>query len=342
MALTIVVRRPKREAGDPGAPPAAQAEPSLTFDTPRLVIGRSEGCELRLPDPSVSPRHASIRQRGTEYILLDEGSTNGTFLAGGAAALTQMKLAPQSPRVVRSGDLVRVGRVWLELRLENVAPNATPAAAKDLALELVLRALAASGEDARARVRVVAGPDAGKELRLAEPGRHYLVGRAKDVDLPLDDEDASRRHFELILKGDHAMVCDLGSKGGTALGDAPLEAQPVAWRSGQRLVAGANVFSLEFEAAEVLAELERGPDEPLRPGEVVAAPFDTPPPPPAAEPTPGAPPAEPAPSEALRPRPPAEPVADEPTWGFADAAVVLVALGVLLASVAGIWWLLRR
>ena len=69
MALTIVVR-----SGDSDSPP------SITFDAPRIVIGRGESCEVRLPDPSVSHRHASIRQRGSDYLVVDEGSTNGTFV----------------------------------------------------------------------------------------------------------------------------------------------------------------------------------------------------------------------------------------------------------------------
>jgi len=66
---------------------------------------------VRLPDPTVSHRHASLRQRGTDYIIVDEDSTNGTFVG-------PVRLPPQTPRVIRSGDLVRVGRVWLELLCE--------------------------------------------------------------------------------------------------------------------------------------------------------------------------------------------------------------------------------
>src|SRR5215468_5337573 len=102
MALTILVcTAPPPEAEGAGAPPPDEGRPSLTFDTPRLVIGRGDGCDLRLPDPSVSHRHCSIRQRGAEHVLVDEGSTNGTF-AG------RTRLVPQTLHVIRSGDLVRI------------------------------------------------------------------------------------------------------------------------------------------------------------------------------------------------------------------------------------------
>src|SRR3954452_19431289 len=131
MAVTIVVL----SAGAEGA-----GELSLTLDAPRLIIGRGEGCEVRLPDPSVSHRHASLRQRGGEYLLVDEGSTNGTYLG-------PVRLPPQTPRAVRSGELLRVGRIWLEIRIEAAIVKGGGSAAKELALELVTRGLAAQGEE---------------------------------------------------------------------------------------------------------------------------------------------------------------------------------------------------
>src|ERR1700742_1287465 len=117
MPLTVVVR-----SGD------LKSQATITFDAPRIVIGRGEGCEVRLPDPSVSHRHASLRQRGGEYVLVDEGSTNGTLLGA-------VRLPPQTPRAVRSGELFRVGRVWLEVRMEPaIVKGSTAAAAKELAL----------------------------------------------------------------------------------------------------------------------------------------------------------------------------------------------------------------
>src|SRR5277367_1910989 len=69
-----------RDGGDPQTPGPSRAPLTLTLDAPRLVLGRGEGCDVRLPDPSVSHRHASIRQRGGEHVLLDENSANGTFM----------------------------------------------------------------------------------------------------------------------------------------------------------------------------------------------------------------------------------------------------------------------
>src|SRR6188474_4000461 len=128
MALTVVVR-----SGD------LKSQATITFDAPRIVIGRGDGCEIRLPDPSVSHRHASIRQRGTDYVVVDEGSSNGTFVG-------PVRLSPQAPRVIRSGDLVRIGRIWLELRVEQAVATQNPqATTREIALALVASSLAAEG-----------------------------------------------------------------------------------------------------------------------------------------------------------------------------------------------------
>src|SRR5690349_4146981 len=154
MALTVVIR-----SGDNPTPA------SITLDAPRIVIGRGDGCEIRLPDPSVSHRHASIRQRGTDYVVIDEGSTNGTFVG-------PVRLSAQAPRVLRHNDLVRVGRIWLEIRVEQALPTANPqATAREIALGLVASALAAQGETTGAIVRVANGPDAGRELAMNDVER---------------------------------------------------------------------------------------------------------------------------------------------------------------------------
>jgi len=339
MAVTITVRLSDARAGGDGEPTASQpggekGDVSLTFDLPRVFIGRGEGSEMRLPDPSVSLRHASIRQRGHEYVIVDEGSTNGT-------ALDTVLLAAQSPRVLKSGDLVRVGRVWLEIGIDPLATaRATPAATKALALGLVSRGLAAQGEDPSPRIVVVEGPDAGKTLAIDDATRRYVLGRAREVDLPLEDPDAAFRHVEIGLKGEHLLVRGLGEKSATLEG-APIGSSDVAWRAGQTLTIARNVISFAYPAAEALGELSRCADEPLRPE-------DAPPPPRGPEddvaPEPAASPdaskADDDTSRPLRSPRDAAPPADA-GWSLTDGVVLLFAAFVLVMSVVGFYWLLR-
>lgn len=250
MALTIVVR-----SGDIDPPP------TITFDAPRVVIGRGEGCDVRLPDPSVSHRHASIRQRGTEYIVVDEGSTNGTSVG-------PVLLSPQASRVLKSGDRIRVGRVWLEVVVEQVPATREPqVATKEIALGLVASALKAQGQEADLVVSIVEGPDRGLSLELSGFQKRYVLGRGKGADLQVADADASRRHVELERRGDQLRVRELGSKNGSLLDGNPLSSKPTVWKPGQRLKFGGNHLSYADPISSALNELEAAEDETIDPAE---------------------------------------------------------------------------
>jgi pSer/pThr/pTyr-binding forkhead associated (FHA) protein len=323
MALTIVIR-----SGETPVP--AQ----ITFDAPRVVIGRGEGCEVRLPDPSVSHRHASIRQRGTEYVVIDEGSSNGTFVG-------PVRLSAQAPRVLRHQELIRIGRIWLEVRVEQAVPTTNPqATTREIALGLVSAALAAQGEDVSARVRVEQGPDTGRELTMPDVERTYVIGRAPNADLALADNDTSRRHVELRRHGQHIAVRDLGSKNGSLLGEKRLEAnRDTPWLPGQKLELGKTTLALTDPLLEALRELETSADEPMRADESVDPPrgveAPAPLPEPRLEPTSNALPAEvPKRTSVAAPR-------DPRRVGVADVLVGTLALVVLVLSLLGLAWVFR-
>jgi pSer/pThr/pTyr-binding forkhead associated (FHA) protein len=323
MALTVVVR-----SGEP------KVAPAITFDAPRIVIGRGDGCEVRLPDASVSHRHASIRQRGTDYIVVDEGSTNGTFVG-------PVRLSPQSPRILRSGDLVRIGRIWLEIRIEQAPPTQQPAqVTREIALGLVAGALAAQGETASVRIQVVEGPDAGRELEILDFERPHVIGRTDSADLALDDVDVSRRHTEIFRKGGQLWVRDLGSKNGTRLGDKKLEGGKEApWPENTPLFVGNDRLSYEDPLGEALEELERAADERMREDDSVDPPATETPPPPSAAPEPVPTEARPGGPIAAVPERKRQRAAPKPGWGTTDLLVALIALVVLAASVVGLIWL---
>ena len=52
----------------------------LTGD--RLTIGRGETADLPIEDQGLSRLHASIHREGDRVWILDEGSTNGSYLNG--------------------------------------------------------------------------------------------------------------------------------------------------------------------------------------------------------------------------------------------------------------------
>jgi pSer/pThr/pTyr-binding forkhead associated (FHA) protein len=318
MAITVIVRH-----GDGD-------DTRLTFDgTQRVVIGRGAGSDVRLPDASVSHRHASLRAQGADFAVLDEGSTNGTYVG-------DVRIAPHTSRVVRSGDKVRVGRVWLELRMDQSPVTRDVAAAtRDLALALVSRAMAALGEDRTPRVRVVEGRDGGAQLALADDGRVYVVGRGPHCDLALDDGDCSREHLHVTLRGGTTFVRDQGAKNGTYVGEmrAP-EDREIAWRPATMIRIGRTVLALDEPVSQTLGEIEHGPDE---------ATDDAPPPP--ADAVVPAPPREgataPAPVQALEPGRASTPAKARGGWSATDLLVMAAAVSVLALSLAGLVWLLH-
>jgi ABC transport system ATP-binding/permease protein len=70
---------------------------------PGATIGR-EGCEIVLPDPEVSRRHAVLRDAESGLLIEDLGSLNGTFVNGERIA---------APVALQPGDTVQLGNtVW--------------------------------------------------------------------------------------------------------------------------------------------------------------------------------------------------------------------------------------
>ncbi|QDV58232.1 diguanylate cyclase [Rosistilla oblonga] len=64
-----------------------------------IQIGRDSHCSLRLPDHSVSRRHAEIVKQGDHYTIRDLGSTNGVIINGQAVQSHELQ----------TGDRIQLG-----------------------------------------------------------------------------------------------------------------------------------------------------------------------------------------------------------------------------------------
>ncbi len=90
----------------------AERAPAILFAPPlppvrledgrEAVLGRGEGCEVRVDSSQASRRHAAVRAAGDEYRVRDLGSTNGTFVNGQRV---------EGERALRPGDRIDVGGV---------------------------------------------------------------------------------------------------------------------------------------------------------------------------------------------------------------------------------------
>ncbi|HEX5271613.1 MAG TPA: FHA domain-containing protein, partial [Gemmataceae bacterium] len=73
-----------------------------------FLVGRSRANEVRLADPHVSRVHCRVEVSGDNIIVVDHDSAAGTFVNGGRVG---------GPRVLRPGDVIRVGQTELQLRV---------------------------------------------------------------------------------------------------------------------------------------------------------------------------------------------------------------------------------
>jgi two-component system NtrC family sensor kinase len=98
-------------------------EPALTGETAAAVavgIGRETGNLVQIEDHEVSRRHAEIRQEGGQLLLVDLGSSNGTFVDDQRVERS----------VLRGGERIQLGRTVLLFR--SVAADPSDAAGVDI------------------------------------------------------------------------------------------------------------------------------------------------------------------------------------------------------------------
>ena len=110
----------------------------LTEDV--VTVGRVSDNTIQIEDASVSSHHAELTLHGTDYVLKDLGSTNGTRLNGNA-------VAPEEEHPLQPGFVVRFGSISVRYATETdgeqqpmpeesepvLAPAATSVAPSDFA-----------------------------------------------------------------------------------------------------------------------------------------------------------------------------------------------------------------
>jgi hypothetical protein len=73
-----------------------------------LRVGRVADNDIAIDDSSLSRHHASLEARGELVLVVDLESKNGTFLG-------EDRLDPGTPAAARSTDIVRFGRVSMQI-----------------------------------------------------------------------------------------------------------------------------------------------------------------------------------------------------------------------------------
>lgn len=137
----LTVDEPAEDGTDPVAAlilrvvDGPDAGKSLAIDASspgRLLVGKSEACELRLTDPLVSRRHCAVEATSRGLRVVDLGSSNGTW--NGRTAIVDAFVSP--------GDALRVGGTSIAVEPAPAAPSDTvgPHVSNDVAFGRVVGA----------------------------------------------------------------------------------------------------------------------------------------------------------------------------------------------------------
>jgi pSer/pThr/pTyr-binding forkhead associated (FHA) protein len=83
----------------------------------RTTIGRVEDNTFQIADPSVSSHHCEVHLRGSDIVIRDLNSTNGSFINGNKT----------EEGVLKPGQVLRLGQVELKLEVEGAAATSPSA-----------------------------------------------------------------------------------------------------------------------------------------------------------------------------------------------------------------------
>lgn len=91
------------------------------------LVGRHSECQIRPESPSVSERHCLLWNDGNQFGVTDLQSSRGTFV-------NQTRLEPHIWKVLREGDILRVGDLSMKVSILNPHSDgvaSSPAAGPD-------------------------------------------------------------------------------------------------------------------------------------------------------------------------------------------------------------------
>jgi predicted component of type VI protein secretion system len=150
----------------------------------RMLFGRKEDCQIRIPVSSVSREHCELRVEGEKAVVRDLGSSNGTYVNG--ERVQEQQLA--------AGDLVAIGPAVFVVRFDGqpaeinaaeafvrgAAPTPVAAAAPPKARPSVP---AAKPTAAKPAAPVPAGPKSAAAQPASKPAGKQQKNDESDFDL---------------------------------------------------------------------------------------------------------------------------------------------------------------
>ncbi len=139
----------------------------------KFLIGRSDSCQLRPKSESVSRKHCIIAVQDGRVLVQDLKSRNGTFV-------NEKRLPPDKAKVLKDGDLLRVGKLGFGVVIEHGLHAAKKPEVKSIA-------------DAAARTHAEGSADS----RFEEVDVSSWLDEADAIDRVRKKNDPDTRHLTL-------------------------------------------------------------------------------------------------------------------------------------------------
>lgn len=177
----------------------------LQFDKDQISIGRQKGCDVLIPLPAISRKHAIIFHADGKYFLKDLNATHGTYANGVA-------LGSGGERELKNGDVIGLvhTRISVEFEAQEDVSQRHESTAV-VAREAMGRALNADNSQ-NPYLRIDSGPGAGQIFAIDEFFSEITIGRGDTCEFQIKDPNVSRKHVRVTREWDHFILEDLGSK----------------------------------------------------------------------------------------------------------------------------------
>ena len=193
-------------------PPDSPDGLKIPLDTPQLLVGRDSRCNFRPNVDLISKLHCAFLVSGSDVLLRDLSSTNGTYVNG-------QRL--RDAVTLRDGDKIRIASLVVEFRHAAAPVAPTPPLAAPAAEETVNAALGVNTADT-----VVFAPKRKPDAAGAFDPLAYLFDDDGDMD---SDQPATIAEVDLAKPaGVSDTATDLAGLTETKSEPAPAPAPPAA------------------------------------------------------------------------------------------------------------------
>lgn len=196
-----------------------------------LVIGRSDECDIRLPDRFVSRRQALLRMTANGYEIENLGG-NPTLVNGD----------PLQRKLLRDGDVITLGRTRMVFRPETPSESdSAELSPEQEAIEAMTVFLTVPRVEPHGPRFLITDPDGRTSVHVIEKDA-LLVGRSTDSDIHLKHPTVSRRQAVVRLKDGTYVIRNVSGAASLILNGSPITEERL--HSGDELTMGA--FRITF------------------------------------------------------------------------------------------------